>query len=156
VSLILAPAPPPEESTAEGLLRAAEEIARAFELHAQGRFGLSRTRLGLLLLLEGSTEPGGHRAGEIAERLGLTRPSVTALLDGLESDGLVTRRTDPTDRRARRVLLTTKGRARARAARPVHVRRLAALTRALSEEERERLAELLDKVRADLGALSGP
>jgi DNA-binding MarR family transcriptional regulator len=45
----------------------------------------------------------------IAERLGLDRTVMTYLVDDLEKAGLVERRPDPADRRARQVVLTAKG-----------------------------------------------
>jgi DNA-binding MarR family transcriptional regulator len=46
----------------------------------------------------------------IAKMLGLDRTVMTYLVDDLEDAGLVERRPDPADRRARRVVLTAKGR----------------------------------------------
>jgi DNA-binding MarR family transcriptional regulator len=48
----------------------------------------------------------------MAQRLGVDRTVMTYLLDDLEKAGLVERKPDPADRRARRVLLTEDGRAR--------------------------------------------
>jgi DNA-binding MarR family transcriptional regulator len=48
----------------------------------------------------------------LAGRLGLDRTVMTYLLDDLQKEGLVERRPDPADRRARRVELTDAGRAR--------------------------------------------
>jgi DNA-binding MarR family transcriptional regulator len=45
----------------------------------------------------------------IAEAMGLDRTVMTYLLDDLEKAGLVARRPDPADRRARQVVLTKKG-----------------------------------------------
>jgi DNA-binding MarR family transcriptional regulator len=45
----------------------------------------------------------------LAQRLGLDRTVMTYLLDDLQGAGLVERRPDPTDRRARRVELTEAG-----------------------------------------------
>jgi DNA-binding MarR family transcriptional regulator len=45
----------------------------------------------------------------LAQRLGLDRTVMTYLLDDLERAGLVERRPDPADRRARRVVLTDAG-----------------------------------------------
>jgi DNA-binding MarR family transcriptional regulator len=45
----------------------------------------------------------------MAESLGLDRTVMTYLVDDLEKAGLVERRPDPADRRARQVLLTKKG-----------------------------------------------
>jgi DNA-binding MarR family transcriptional regulator len=71
--------------------------------------------------------PGGARgyqvlryaAGEapatqlaLAQQLGIDRTVMTYLLDDLERAGVVERRPDPADRRARRVVATDEGRAR--------------------------------------------
>jgi DNA-binding MarR family transcriptional regulator len=48
----------------------------------------------------------------IAQRLGIDRTVMTYLLDDLERAGLVERRPDPSDRRARRVVATVEGRTR--------------------------------------------
>jgi DNA-binding MarR family transcriptional regulator len=48
----------------------------------------------------------------LARTLGVDRTVMTYLLDELEGAGLVARRPDPADRRARHVLLTEAGRAR--------------------------------------------
>ena len=48
----------------------------------------------------------------LARTLGVDRTVMTYLLDELEGEGLVERRPDPADRRARHVLLTETGRAR--------------------------------------------
>lgn len=68
----------------------------------------------------------------LAQQLGLDRTVMTYLLDDLQKDGLVERRPDPADRRARRVELTDDGRAR-----------LCELAQRLREAE-ERLLDRLD------------
>lgn len=52
--------------------------------------------------------PGTQLA--LAHQLGVDRTVMTYLLDDLEKAGLVTRRPDPADRRARRIVATDKGR----------------------------------------------
>lgn len=47
----------------------------------------------------------------LASRLGLDASSLVRLIDILESGGLAERQVDPEDRRARRIVLTAKGRA---------------------------------------------
>jgi DNA-binding MarR family transcriptional regulator len=59
------------------------------------------------LLLAYPAEP--MRMGEIAETLGCLPSSITAIVDRLESAGLLRREADPDDRRAKRLLLTEKG-----------------------------------------------
>jgi DNA-binding MarR family transcriptional regulator len=46
----------------------------------------------------------------LAQHLGVDRTVMTYLLDELEGAGLIERRPDPADRRARRVVATTRGR----------------------------------------------
>jgi|SRR5215217_5708606 len=52
----------------------------------------------------------GTRASTLAERAGLTRQALTQIVDDLERLGYVTRRPDPTDRRAKLVVYTDRGR----------------------------------------------
>ncbi|MFI7144258.1 MarR family winged helix-turn-helix transcriptional regulator [Nonomuraea sp. NPDC050022] len=55
-------------------------------------------------------EAGTPRMGDLKDRLGVTGRSITSLVDGLEDEGLLRRRTDPADRRSIRLEITTKGR----------------------------------------------
>jgi len=54
--------------------------------------------------------------GELAAALGIDPPNATVLVDDLESQGLARRRPHPTDRRAKLVEATRKGRGLARRA----------------------------------------
>jgi DNA-binding MarR family transcriptional regulator len=54
--------------------------------------------------------------GELAAALGIDRPNATVVVDDLERQGLVRRRPHPTDRRAKLVEATRKGRSVARRA----------------------------------------
>jgi DNA-binding MarR family transcriptional regulator len=84
----------------------------------------------------------------IAERLGLDRTVMTYLVDDLEKAGLVERRPDPADRRARQVVLTGKGEKSftAASARIEDVER--AVLRGLSDEDARHFRELLMRVIA--------
>jgi DNA-binding MarR family transcriptional regulator len=55
-------------------------------------------------------EPGSQL--KLAHHLGVDRTVMTYLLDDLEGAGLIERRPDPADRRARRILVTALGRER--------------------------------------------
>ena len=59
-----------------------------------------------LLAIEGRN---AYTPGRVAEVLGVSRTTVTGLLDRLESEALVTRAIDPQDRRCFRLQLTAKG-----------------------------------------------
>src|SRR5947209_4761041 len=60
-----------------------------------------------LLAIEGRN---ARTPGRVAEALGVSRTTVTGLLDRLESEGLLTRAIDPQDRRCLILHLTSKGR----------------------------------------------
>jgi DNA-binding MarR family transcriptional regulator len=60
-----------------------------------------------VLSAAGRGEPGSQLA--LAQHLGVDRTVMTYLLDDLESAGLVERKPDPADRRARRIVLTEAG-----------------------------------------------
>ena len=66
----------------------------------------------LVLAAAGQGEPSSQLA--LAQHLGVDRTAMTYLLDDLERAGLVERRPDPADRRARRVAVTPTGLARLR------------------------------------------
>ena len=76
--------------------------------------------------------------GELAAALGIDRPNVTVLVDELEEQGLVRRRPHPTDRRAKLVEATRKGKNLAKRADEI----LGTPPAALSTLEREDLEAL--------------
>lgn len=59
----------------------------------------------------------GASLSEVCDHIGLTLPTMSALVDGLVVRGLVNRRTDPEDRRCMTLTLTAPGRARLQSAR---------------------------------------
>jgi DNA-binding MarR family transcriptional regulator len=65
------------------------------------------------------------RMGDLSAALGVTARNVTTIVDGLEHEGLLARRRDPTDRRAILLELTAKGRE--------HIAGVHALHRAVAE-----------------------
>ncbi len=86
--------------------------------------------------------PAGLRQSELSRRLGVTAPTVSAAVSRLERAGVLRRRVDPDDPRAKRVYLSE--------AAPLEpglevLQRLDALLRAgLSAADRKRLPGLLD------------
>jgi DNA-binding MarR family transcriptional regulator len=83
--------------------------------------------------------------GELAATLGIDRPNATVLVDDLEAQGLVRRRPHPTDRRAKMVEATRKGKNIARRANAILGTPPAALTE-LSTEDLEALRRLLASI----------
>jgi long-chain acyl-CoA synthetase len=86
--------------------RVVARLARVVE-GALGDVGLSLPQYRLLALLA----DGSSAAAALAERLAVSRPSITALVDGLVHRDYVERRPDPDDRRRVSHTLTGRGRA---------------------------------------------
>src|SRR5712672_1160738 len=92
--------------TARTDLFAVLHAAHSVEARVESRLaevGLSRPKLAALhhLSQAGDSLP----LGQLAERLACVKSNVTQLVDRLESDGLVTRAADPSDRRSRLAVL---------------------------------------------------
>jgi DNA-binding MarR family transcriptional regulator len=98
------------------LERAADRLARALERHA-GAYGLTDAKLLLLETLD-CCEGGCAGLCSIGDEMGVSRPNVTKLVDGLERAGLVERTPHPTDRRRVQARLTDAGRELVREAGP--------------------------------------
>jgi MarR family transcriptional regulator for hemolysin len=86
------------------------DVARMLRTYADQRarqFGISRAQWTVLLRLDRSE---GLKQSELAEILDLQPISLTRLLDRLCESGLIERRPDPVDRRAKRLFLTAAAR----------------------------------------------
>jgi DNA-binding MarR family transcriptional regulator len=83
--------------------------------------------------------------GELAAALGIDPPNATVVVDDLESLGLARRRPHPTDRRAKLVEATRKGKAMARRADEILGTPPAALS-ALGDDDLEALERILERV----------
>lgn len=112
--------------------------------------GLSEGRFVILFLLDAAGE--GLAPAVLADRAGVTRATVTGLLDGLENDGMIERRADPEDRRALRIRLTRKGKQIAKRVFDHHSRWIGSLFSSLSGEERVLFAQILAKVATGFDA----
>lgn len=146
------------------LLRAGDEAFALAEknFHAHG---ISQGRFGVLMLLfnsgkrsaeavAGECFPVGPRTpAELAEAAGVTRATMTGLIDTLERDGFVTRESDPNDRRMMTVRLTPKAEQFLHGMLPGHFQLMASLVRPLAESERHTLVRLLNKMISHAVAL---
>jgi DNA-binding MarR family transcriptional regulator len=106
-------------------------------------------------LLRAAQATEGQSQHAIGERLRIPPSRMVAFIDALEARGLIERRSNPSDRRARALHLTENGRdllARAFAEAVAHERNLCG---DLSEDEREQLLELLSRVALRLGLAPG-
>jgi DNA-binding MarR family transcriptional regulator len=84
---------------------------------------------------------------ELAEALGIEAPNATVVVDDLETAGLARRRPHPTDRRAKLVEATRKGKTLARQADAILATPPAGLS-SLGAEELETLRQILARVAA--------
>ncbi len=130
------------------LLRAGDESARVVETQL-AQHNISQGRFSVLMILAnrcGGDVPALGPA-ELAEAAGVSRATMTGLIDTLERDGLVTREPATVDRRMMSVCLTAKGREILTAILPDHFKRMAWLMATLSESERRDLVQLLGKIQ---------
>lgn len=135
-------------------LRAACEVFHASEEHF-ARLGLSCGRFTILALLNRRPDEG-RTPSQIADACGVTRATVSGLLDGLESDGLVQRVRSDSDRRTMQVRLTAEGRRFLDRMLPDHFRRMAQLMAGFGARERSELRRLSAKITIATAALSAP
>jgi DNA-binding MarR family transcriptional regulator len=108
--------------------------------------GLTPSAFNVLMALRNTP---GHTLEpcQLSERLLVSRPSVTGLLDTLQAKGFVVRRPHPDDRRRVLVELTDTASEVLAAHFPAHYADQARLVEDLSEDERATLVSLLRRIR---------
>ena len=97
-------------SRSDAALVALRQIIRATELDSRALAKQSGLTPSQLLLLQLLAKEGSMTAGAIAKSVSLSQATVTALLDKLETGGLLLRTRDAADRRRVVVELTDAGR----------------------------------------------
>ena len=130
-------------------LRAHSYVTRLLEAELEDAHGLPLASYDVLVQLAES--PGGAlRMSELADAVLLSRSGLTRLVDRLERDKLVERRSCPSDARGTLAVLTEAGRDRLREASGTHLRGVA--RHVLSHFD----AADLDTLAALLGRLTAP
>ncbi|MEI4928814.1 MarR family transcriptional regulator [Aeromonas caviae] len=104
---------------------------------------LSEGKFVLLFLLRDL--PEGLAPHELADKAGVTRATITGLLDGLQRDGLLARHSDSQDRRKISVRLTEQGQALAQHLLDEHSQWIGSLFAGFDQAERETLSALLKR-----------
>lgn len=112
-----------------------------------GHVGLTPARYGVLTTLD-TIGPTSQQA--IADRLGLSGPTVLETVDRLERDGLIGRRRDTADRRANFLAATDAGATTLRKARAAIASVSADIDRALGPEAHAELRSLLTTVALEV------
>ena len=105
----------------------------------------------------GNIEAQGTRLTDLASMAGMTRPSMLALVDELERHGLLERRPDPTDKRAKLIALTPTGWEAIRTGRSIIEAIEADYSRRVGSERFESMCQTLQELLDDLsgGAVRG-
>lgn len=136
----------------EALERLACSTGRELDRHAGG-YGLSDAKLEVLEVLCCRDERRAclHALGD---ELGVTRPNVTKLVDGLERGGLVERLPHPSDGRMVHAHLTPQGEEIADEALPGRRDLMRRMWDALDDDQLQQLVGLLDQVAERSAELS--
>ncbi|QRY68511.1 MarR family transcriptional regulator [Ensifer sp. PDNC004] len=111
---------------------------------------LSEGKFVILFLL--NDQPEGLSPHELADRAGVTRATITGLIDGLERDGFVERRSGLNDRRKIAVVLTETGRKTAGDLLGEHSAWIASLFAGFSADEHQTFHTLLQRIWCNLEA----
>lgn len=88
---------------------------------------------------------------QLTECMASDANTITSLVTRMEAQGFVTRRTDPADRRARRVRIRPAGRNRYAAARRIAIALQAEVLEVLPSAERERFLKQLEQIARACG-----
>jgi DNA-binding MarR family transcriptional regulator len=137
------------------LLRHVFLYDRGNQLRVIEESGLSMTQCKALLELGGLGEAAEPRqVGELAERFGVSVPSMSRAVDALVRSKLATRLEDPDDRRVRRVAITAKGKQLVDTLLVVRQAGMEAFAQSLTAAQRRKLDAAVDSLmdREDIAA----
>jgi DNA-binding MarR family transcriptional regulator len=104
----------------------------------------------------GNIKADGSRLTDLAAWAGMARPSMAQLVDELEADGLVERRPDPTDGRAKFVALTPAGLDAIRAGRAIIARIETEYANQIGADRFESMCWTLQELLDSLSGAPGP
>jgi DNA-binding MarR family transcriptional regulator len=136
---------------AEQMVKCVKRLGRLIdgELSAHG-LSLSRAKL-----LDALDRNGPSNQAALATTFDLAPRTVTELVDVLERDGLVERKTDPADRRARQVHLTAAGREAHRRALATRTALIERVFGPLGEDRLRELSSTLGQIDRVVGNCAG-
>lgn len=131
----------------------ANTVSRSIARLYADRFGLTIPEWRVLAILGDS---GPATSAEICGRTAMDKVQVSRAIQRLVSARLVSRRTDPADRRRATIAMTAKGAEVHREVVPLALSREAILLDGFTAEERRLLDRLLERLADRAGALAGP
>lgn len=117
------------------ILRIGSDISEALDGFL-GKYELLQGRWWVLILLM-REDSLTSAPSELAKKAGVSRATMTGLIDGLEREKLVARLTDKTDRRKYSIKLTPAGQAKLDSVMPDYYKRVKALMASIPANHRE-------------------
>ena len=152
---------PPYEAIEDGrealrvwlrLLSCTNRIEARIRSRLRDRFDTTLPRFDVLAQLDAAEREGqvGLTMTALSRRLMVTNGNVTALIERLAREGLVHRQARSGDRRVQLVRLTPAGRRSLEAMTPEHREWLARMFAGLTRAERDRLHELVGKLKTSV------
>jgi len=129
------------------------DVARLLRTYADywaAQFGMTRAQWAVLVRLDRSE---GLNQSELAEMLDLQPITLTRLLDKLCDSGLIERRPDPDDRRAKRLFLTSAARPLLKQLGTLGENTMASVLEGVASEDVEQMVSQLEVVRENLRRL---
>lgn len=135
------------------LLRVATDLSAALD-SCLSQHGLLQGRWWVLILLM-REDSASSTPSVLADKAGVSRATMTGLIDSLERDGLVERTFDAHDRRRVSVCLTAAGQSKLDEVMPDYYRRLRQLMAGFSETEKNLLHNILERLHERQGMLAG-
>src|SRR5947209_4677956 len=138
----------PDDLPTVALFRLAYNVLsiRIFDAVVSGGYGDLRPAHGNVMEQFGRED--GLRLTDLASGAGMTAQSMSELVDDLERKGYVERRPDPSDRRAKRIYLTEKGKHNVSVAAQAVADTEASIIEALGREGYEEVRRLVQAVIA--------
>ncbi|MFO7783846.1 MAG: MarR family winged helix-turn-helix transcriptional regulator [Thermodesulfobacteriota bacterium] len=121
-------------------------IVRSIEMYNRRLSEQTGLSVSQYMALRALKDAGSCTAGELADRVGISRGTATGILDQLQSQNLVLRRRRPNDRRRVYVSLTRLGRRLASELQPPLQEPLDRLLKELPDQARFQTAEALSRV----------
>ena len=124
--------------------QAGEKVQASVMDVLQQEYHLSEGKFCLLIVLH--QHPQGIAPSQIAGKVGVTKATVSTMIQRLEREGMVAVLPDPDDARGKLICLTKKGRDFMDELLPPHYLRVTKLMERLTEDEQKELSRLLKKM----------
>ena len=134
------------------LLRVATDLSVALDA-CLSKHQLLQGRWWVLILLM-REESKTSTPSILAEKAGVSRATMTGLIDGLEQSNLVTRIYTKDDRRSVQIKLTEDGQSKLDVVMPDYYRRLRKCMQALDADKRSQLQHMLELINSGIPALT--